>query len=65
MSAGYYKKKQEILQKKACERYEDLYEKDKNKKHQYACKRYRKLSEEEKYGQYDHKEYNNFPDNEK
>lgn len=64
MSAGYYEKKQEILQKKACERYEDLYEKDK-KKHQYACKRYRKLSEEEKYGQYDHKEYNNFSGNEK
>ena len=50
MSAGYYKKNEEILQKKACRRYQDLSEEDKNKKHRYACKQYRNLFEEEKYG---------------
>ena len=52
MSAGNYKKNEERLQKKSCERYQDLSEEEKNKKHQYVCKRYRNLSEEEKYGQY-------------
>ena len=52
MSAGHYKKTEERLQKKSCERSQDLSEEEKNKKHQYVCKRYRNLSEKEKYGQY-------------
>ena len=34
--------------KKACERYQDLSEEDKNKKHHYGCKQYKNLSEYEK-----------------
>ena len=46
LSAKYYQNKEEL--KKACERYQDLSEEDKNKKHHYGCKQYKNLSEYEK-----------------
>ena len=36
MLTGYYKKNKEKLSKKAHERYQNLYEEEKDKKHQYA-----------------------------
>ena len=47
-SAKYYQKNKERLQKKACERYQDLSEVEKNKKPQYECKWYQNLPEDEK-----------------
>ena len=36
MLAFYYQKSKEWLQKKACERYQDVSEEEKNEKHQYG-----------------------------
>ena len=44
----YYQKNKDRLQIKACERYQYLPEKGKNKKRQYARDQYYNLSEEEK-----------------
>ena len=67
MSAEYYQKNKERLQKKARERYQDLSVEGKNKKRQYACERHSNLSEEEKNNkcQYGHKRYKNLPEDEK
>ena len=46
MSTGYYQKNKENFSKKVRERYQNLSEEEKDKRHQYA--RYRNLSEEEK-----------------
>ena len=46
MLTGYYQKNKENLSKKVRERYQNLPEEEKDKRHQYA--RYRNLSEEEK-----------------
>ena len=46
--AKYYQENKERLQKKACERYENLSKEEKEKKQQYGCKCYRNLSEDEK-----------------
>ena len=43
----FFMYKKERLQKKARERYQDLSEKEKNKKQQYGCKRYKNLPEDE------------------
>ena len=48
MLTGYYKKNIEKLSKKACERYQNLSEEEKDKKRQYTSERYRNHSEEEK-----------------
>ena len=40
-------KKNKSLQKKACERYENLAEEEKSKKHQYGCELHQNLSEKE------------------
>ena len=49
MTNKYYKKKnKEKLQKEVRERYQNLLEEEKKKKHQCACEQYRSLSEEEK-----------------
>ena len=51
MLTWYYQKKtknKEELSKKACERFQDLSDEEKDKKRQYACEWYRNLSEEEK-----------------
>ena len=48
---GYYKKNNEKLSKKACERYQNLSE-EKSKKHQYASEQYKNLSGEEKESKY-------------
>ena len=44
----YYRKNKEKLPKKACERYQNLSEEDKEKKRQYNRVRNKNLSEEEK-----------------
>ena len=48
MLTGYYHKNRERLQKKACERYQDLSEEKKAKKRQYAGEQYRNPFDEEK-----------------
>ena len=48
MLTGSYQKTKERLSKKACERYRNLSEEEKDRKHQYVRERYRSLSEEEK-----------------
>ena len=42
-SARYCQKR--FFKKKACERYQDLSEKEEEKKHQYGCKRYKNFQE--------------------
>ena len=44
MLAGYYQKNKEELPKKACERYQNFSQEEKNKKRKYGCKQYRSLS---------------------
>ena len=46
MPTGYYKKNKERLNKKACDRYQNLSEKYKIKKKKYGRQRYRNVSEE-------------------
>ena len=46
MSTGHYKKNKERLSENACERYQNLFEEEKDKKFQYAREQYRNLSEE-------------------
>ena len=48
LSAKYYQENNETLQKKACERYQNLSKEEQEKKRQYRHERYRNLSEEEK-----------------
>ena len=48
MLTGYYQKNKERLSKKVRERYQNLPEEEKDKRHQYAPDQYRNLSEEEK-----------------
>ena len=48
MTNNYYQKIKENIRKEVCERYQNLSEEEKDKKHQYACEQYRNLSEEEK-----------------
>ena len=45
MSARYYQKNKERLQKKARERYQDLPEEEKNKKQEYGCEQYKNIQE--------------------
>ena len=46
--AACYQEKEERLQKKTGERYENLSKEKKRKKEQYGCGRYKNLSEDEK-----------------
>ena len=48
MTTNYYRKNKEELQKEALERYQSLFQEEKDKNHQYAREGYRNLSEEEK-----------------
>ena len=48
MSVKYYQEHKEILQKKACERYQNLSNEGKGKKQQYGYKRYKNISNDEK-----------------
>ena len=48
LSAKYYQKNKEKLQKEAFERYQSFCKKEKEKKQQYGCERYKNLSEDEK-----------------
>ena len=48
LSGKYYQESKERLQKKACERYQNLSKEEKEKKWQYGCERYKNLSEDEK-----------------
>ena len=41
LSAEYYQENKERLQKKACERYQNLFKEDKEKKQQYGRERYK------------------------
>ena len=43
MTAKYYQKNKEMLQRKARENYPNLSVEEKNRKRQYACKRHRKF----------------------
>ena len=43
LSTRYYQDNKEKLQKKACERYQSLSKKEKEKKHQYGCERCKSL----------------------
>ena len=43
LSYKSYQENKEILQKKACERYQNLSKEEKGKKRQYSCKRYKNL----------------------
>ena len=47
LSAGYYQK-QRKASKKACDRYQDLSEEEKNKRQKYGCKQYNNLPGVEK-----------------
>ena len=66
MTNNYYQKNREGLSKKACERYQNLSEERKIKKHQYACEQYRNISEKEKENkrQYGCKQYTNLLEDE-
>ena len=46
--AKYYRENKERLQKRACQRYQNLSKEKKEKKGQYGPERYKNLSEEEK-----------------
>ena len=48
MTNNYYQKIIERLSKKAREKYQNLSEEEKDKRHQYTCERYRSLSKVEK-----------------
>ena len=48
LSAKYYQENKERLQKKALERYQNLFKEEKEKKQQYGCEWYKNLSEDEK-----------------
>ena len=41
-------RKERLQKKKACQRYQNFSEEEKNKKQQYTCERYRNLPEDEK-----------------
>ena len=47
-SAEYYQNNKKRLPRKACERYENLYQKEKHKKWQYCHEQYKNLPEDEK-----------------
>ena len=47
-SAKYYQEHKERLQKKTCERYQNLSKEEKEKKQQHGCEHYKNLSEDEK-----------------
>ena len=47
-SAKHYQENKERLQKKACERYQNLSKEEKEKKRQSGRKRYKNVSEDEK-----------------
>ena len=44
-SSARYCQKQRFFKKKACERYQDLSEKEEEEKHEYGCKRYKNFQE--------------------
>ena len=46
--ARYYQNNKEVLQKKGRERYQDLSEKEKNKKQKYGCEQFKNLPQHEK-----------------
>ena len=48
LSANYYQRNKERVQKKACERYQNISKEEKGKKEKYGCQRYKNLSEDEK-----------------
>ena len=48
LSVKYYQENKERLQKKVCERYQNLSKEEKQKKRQYGRERYKNLSEDEK-----------------
>ena len=48
LSCKYYQENKERLQKKACERYQNLSKEKKKKKQQHGCEHYKNLSEDEK-----------------
>ena len=48
MRNNYYQKSIERLSKKALEKYQNLSEEEKDKRHQYTCERYGSLSKVEK-----------------
>ena len=48
LSAKYYQENKERLQKKACEKYQNLSKEKKEKKRQYGRECYQNLSEDEK-----------------
>ena len=47
LSAKYYQENKGILQKKVCERYQNLSKGEKEKKRQYCCEHYKNLSEDQ------------------
>ena len=49
LSAKYHQENKEQLQKKACERYQNLPKEEKEKKRQYGREGYKNLSEDEKH----------------
>lgn len=51
MAAKYYEKNPEILQRKACENYRNLFEEEKTEKHHQARERYRNLFVEKELSQ--------------
>ena len=59
LSAKYYQENKERLQKKACQRYQNLSKKEKEKKRQYGRECYKNLSgdEKQKLGEYRKKYY--------
>ena len=48
MLTGYYQENKEMIPEKACERYQNLSEVEKEKEHQYGCEQYKNLLEDEK-----------------
>ena len=48
LSAKYYQENKERLQKKTCERYQNLSQEEKKKKQQYGCEHYKNISEYDK-----------------
>ena len=55
LSAKYYQKNKERLQKKARKRYQNISKEENEKKQQYGCERYKKLSEDEKQKQVEYR----------
>ena len=43
LSARYYKKNKERIQKKSCERYQNLSKEEKNRKQEYGHKQYKNV----------------------